>query len=342
MFPGNYAVELRSKNSIGLAPSGDGGAPGGVKGRPAGNVPVSGGSSWGSVSGGDEDIGLGILLTDLSSDTTRQGSELENGFDSKLDGYLLGIDYQMFNSFILGATFGSIDDDADIAADGGSFKTESDSQTIYATWEPLENLSLDFYYGKLDSETNTGRNFSFESPSTSFSVEGLITGSYGADQDIQGFSIGYDWYAGAWLIGAFAAFDSVDTKTEAYTEEGDTNFELSYPEQKIKSETESLGLRIGYSVEFGWGVLLPTLQTMSVTENENDARTIPVSLVIAPDGTTPFVAQTDEPDRDYATNTFGVVAAFNNGSQLFLNYEERSGHDFIDTDSVTLGALLAF
>jgi hypothetical protein len=359
MFQGGYGVSLESKNSIGIQPSGDSGSPGAVKGRPAGNVTTGGGSSWGAVSGGDEDIGLGILLTDLSSDTERQGTELENGFDSKLDGYLLGLDYQMFDSLIVGATFGSIEDKADLAADGGGFKTESDSKTLYATWVPLENLSLDLYYGAIDLDTNSMRNFNFTSPT--LDMKGVITGLYKGEQTINGVSINYDWYIGSWSLGAFVNSDRVTTNTDGYSEEGlrtnhpgpnelpgspekgdPTGFELRYPDQEVKSATQSVGLRFGYSVDFGWGVLLPSLTTMSVRENEADARVIPVAFASTPDDITPFTVETDEPDRNYTTSSFGIIAAFNNGSQIFLDYEERAGHDFIDTNSVTLGALIAF
>lgn len=341
VFQGNYGVSLDSRNTVGIQPTGDGGAYGGVKGRP-GQV-VGGGSGWGwggAVSAGDEDIGLGVLITSLSADTERTATELENGFESELSGYVLGIDYQLFDSLILGATFGSIEDEADVANNGGSLETESDSQTFYVTWVPVGNLSLDYYYGTIDSDIGSRRNFSFASPF--FGVEGLITGSYAAEQTINGFSINYDWYAGAWLIGAFAAMDSAETETDGYSEQGTTGFELRYPDQKIESDTQSLGVRLGYSAEFEWGVLLPSLKMMSVSEDENDARIIPISMAIAPDDVEPFVAQTDAPDRDYTVSSLGIVAAFNNGTQIFLDYEQRSGHEFIDTSSLTLGALIGF
>jgi hypothetical protein len=288
VFQGDYGVSLASRNTIGIQPTGDGGTYSGVKGRPV--QAVGGGSGWGwggAVSAGDEDIGLGFLITSLSADTERNGTELENGFESSLDGYVLGIDYQLFGSFIIGATFGSIDDDAEVANNGGSLKTESDSQTFYVTWVPVENLSLDLYYGNIDSDISSQRNFSFASPF--FNVEGLISGSYAAEQTINGLSINYDWYAGAWLFGAFAAMDSVETETEGYSEQGTTGFELRYSDQKIESATQSLGVRIGFNAEFGWGVLLPSLKMMSVSEDKNDARTIPISMAIAPDDVQPFV-----------------------------------------------------
>jgi hypothetical protein len=342
VFQGDFAQQLDSRNTLGIQPSGDGGAHGGLKGRP-GQATVGGGTGWGwggAVSAGNEDIGLGFLITSLSADTERNGTELENGFEAELSGHVLGIDYQLLDSLIVGATFGSVEDKADVAGDGGKLKTDSSSQTIYATWVPAGNLSLDFYYGTIDSDIDSQRNFSFESDF--YSVEGLIRGSYNAEQTINGFSINYDWYPGAWLFGLFAGIDSVETETEGYSEQGTTGFELRYPDQKIESATQSLGLRIGFNAEFGWGVLLPSLKMMSVSEDKNDARAIPISMAIAPDDVDPFVAQTDAPDRDYTVGSFGIVAAFKNGSQLFLDYEKRSGHDFIDSSSLTAGALFAF
>jgi outer membrane lipase/esterase len=358
-FQGSFGVPLDGRNSVGVQPTGDGKAPGGVKGR-AGSIQV-GGSGLGTVSSGAEDGGFGLLITGLESETERTATELENGFESELDGIVLGVDYQFSDAFILGLALGSIDDEAVIAGGGGFLETESSSQTIYATWVPIENLSVDFYYGNIDSDFESGRNFSFSSPS--IDIEGFITGSYEGTQKINGASINYDWNLGSWSLGAFFGIDSAETNTDGYSETGrrtnepgpsepappaspdvgdPTGFEFRYPDQKIESATQSLGLRLGYSAGFGWGVLLPNLKLISVSEDKNDARIVPLTFASAPDTISPFVVQTDDPDRDYMTGSFGVVAAFNNGIQVFLDFEDRSGHEFLETSSTTLGALFAF
>jgi hypothetical protein len=200
-------------------------------------------------------------------------------------------------------------------------------------------------------------------------MTGLITGSYDASQDIQGASINYDLYLGSWSLGGFIAMDSVETETEGYAEEGQrtnsgagdpvgspqmgdpTGLELAYPDQEFESKTESLGLRAAYNAQFDWGMLIPNMKVISVEEKENDSRTIDIFFVTSQNSVVPpslgftdapFVATTDAPDRKYMTGGLGVVAAFNNGIQVFLDYEQRSGHTFIDTSSVTLGALFSF
>ncbi|HEY3486635.1 MAG TPA: autotransporter outer membrane beta-barrel domain-containing protein, partial [Gammaproteobacteria bacterium] len=361
MFPGGTA-EFGDSRVVGIQPSGDGGSNGGVKGKP-GQVTVGGGSGA-TVSAGADDGGFGILVTALSSETERDGTELENGFESDLSGFVLGTDYQFSDSFIMGVLVGSTEDDLSVVGGGGGLETESSSQTVYATWTPIDNLSVDFYYGNVDSDIESVRNLNITSPSAN--LKGVITGSYDAEQTIQGASISYDWSSGAWSLGGFIGLDSVKTETDGYTEEGQrtnspgpseppttpqegdpTGFELIYPDQEIESATRSIGLRASYSAQYGWGMLLPNIKIISVKENKNDARTIPVIFASTaassiPGEIEPFFTGTDDPDRDYMTSGLGLVVALNNGVQIFLDYEQRSGHDFLETSSITLGALIGF
>jgi uncharacterized protein YhjY with autotransporter beta-barrel domain len=335
VFQGDFAQQLDSRNTLGIQPNGDKGTPGALKGRPGGSV-----SSGFTVSAGAEDGGLGVLLTTLSGQTDRNATELENAFSSDLSGEILGIDYQFGDFLIVGMALGSMEDEANVVNNGGYLQTDSSAQTVYVTWMPIGNLSVDSYYGNIDSEMDSIRSLSFASDF--FSVEGFISGSYEGTQTIGGASVNYDWYMGSWSLGALAALDALESETDGYNEQGETGFELRYPDQTFESTTRSLGLRLGYSADFEWGALLPNFKIMSVRENENNARNIPLTLASAPDTITPFVAQTDAPDRDYTTAGASLIFAFDFGLQAFLDYEQRTGHDYLDTSSFTLGALYQF
>ncbi|HEX5056151.1 MAG TPA: autotransporter outer membrane beta-barrel domain-containing protein [Gammaproteobacteria bacterium] len=353
LFPGVTGAFVSDANivifsDVGGGTTGGNGVVNGVKGR-TGQLSVGGGQSWGSVSGGAEDGGFGLLLTDLSGETERSETELTSGYDSDLSGYLAGLDYSFSNVLVFGLAVGSVEEEANLA-EGGKLETDSGSKTIYGTWSVGGGFSVDLYLGNGDVDYESLRTtvFGFDS-NTTVPVEGIITASYEGTQDLKGLSLNYDFSLGAWSFGAFVSLDSIKSELDAYEEEGQraadpsepTGFELSFPSQKTESETTSLGLRAGYGATFGWGVLIPTIKYISVKENENDAREIEATLASDFDPQ-PLTLATDAPDRSYSTSGFSLIAAFNNGSQIFLDYEQRSGHDFIDTSSATLGALIAF
>jgi outer membrane autotransporter protein len=116
--------------------------------------------------------------------------------------------------------------------------------------------------------------------------------------------------------------------------------ELHYGDRSTISSTASLGLRLGQSYNFTWGSLNPSLHGAGVHEFQNNSTLINNELVITP-GAGILVA-TDEPDRDYFLSGLGVVAALNSGTQLFLNYERRSGDSLLDSWAVSLGLLKEF
>lgn len=299
-----------------------------------------------TVSAGIGDSGFGVFATDLSGEIERSASELENGFDSDQDGSAFGIDYS-FSSLILGFVSGSIDNDI-LVADGGSrLQSESDSKMIYTTWAPTDSFSLDAYYGNVDSTIDIRRIIQVTAVNT---ISGVAAGSTESEQTLHGISFNYDRYFGAWSLGAFLGLDSIETETDGYQESGQrtddptlaTGFELRYPEQRTESKTRSLGLRLSYGAEFGWGTLVPGLKLTSVRESEAKGRQVDIALRTAPDDVAPFSVATDDADSSYLLTNFGIVAAMNNGLQIFLDYEKHSNDRYLDGTATTIGVLYAF
>ncbi|HEX7028145.1 MAG TPA: autotransporter outer membrane beta-barrel domain-containing protein [Gammaproteobacteria bacterium] len=314
----------------------------------------------GTISAGDgDDFGLfnggfGFFATDMSGDTERTESELENGFASDQNGSAFGLDYR-FSNFILGVTVGSIDNDVVVAGGGSRLQSDGDSEIIYGTWAITDNLSLDIYSGSMDTDMDIVRNIEISSINTGTgepnTISGVATGSTRSEQDLEGLSLNYDHYFGAWVVGAFIGLDSVDTETDGYEEEGRRNddpasvtgLELRYPALQTESKTRSLGVRLSYSTEFGWGTLAPSLKLTSVRESEAKGQQIDIRLRASPDTVPPFSVATDDADSSYMLVNFGITALMMGGNvQIFLDYEKNSGDRYLDTTFTTLGVLVGF
>lgn len=312
-----------------------------------------------TVSAGNDDFGFfsggfGFFATDLSGETERAESELENGFDSDQDGSAFGLDYR-FSDLILGVAIGSIDSEILVAGGGSRLQSDSDSEIFYATWAPTSHLSLDIYSGNVDTAINTRRTIEISSDNTftgdANTISGVATGSTESEQDIKGVALNFDLYLGAWSMGAFIGRDSIDTVTNGYEEEGRrdddptmaTGLELRYPTVKTKSRTRSLGLRFSYGADFGWGTLAPSLKIASVRESAAEGQQVDIALRTSPDTVPPFSVETDDADSSYLLTNFGLVALLMDGDvQIFLDYEKHSNDRYIDSSATTLGVLIGF
>lgn len=279
--------------------------------------------------------GWGLLLSTQFGRNVRTETELENGFQSNLRGLLIGMDYRFSDSFILGAAASQTQDEATFINNAGSLKTNNNILTMYGTWLPSDKISVDGYLGYGIVNFDSQRKIVFGTL-----ISGTASGSTLARQTMAGISTAYQSKLGNVSIAPFFNLDYIKTNIKGYNETGTTLLELHYGDRSTISSTASLGTRLSQSYTFKWGNLTPSLHGAGVHEFQNNATQIYSELVITP-GAGILVA-TDEPDRDYFLSGFGVVAGLNSGTQLFLNYERRSGDSLLDSWAVSLGLLKEF
>jgi len=288
--------------------------------------------------------GWGVLLAVQQGETERIATNNEIGFDSELESFIIGGDYRFNNALVAGVALGHTSDEATFNNNTGFIDTTSDSLTLYFTFVPVEGAYIDGYIGQSSLDFDNSRDLSVSGePADMFGFTGIVAGSFSGDQDLSGISGGYDWYLGNFSVGPYAALDSIKTTVDGYDEQGTTGLELRYPEQTTRSRLLYLGLNLGYTISYGWGALVPTFSMSQVHESKDDARTYNARLIVLPAvDTSTLLLQTDAPDKDYTLTSLGIAAALNNGTQIFLTYEEIGGHDFLDTWAMTAGVLAEF
>ena len=291
--------------------------------------------------------GWGMLFTVQTSETEREETDNESGYESDLEGVLIGGDYRFNNKFIAGIALGYTTDTAEFDNNTGELDTTNNTLTAYVTFLPTNNTYIDAYIGQADLSFDSEREIDFQgTPASPVAFQGTATGDYDGEQTMAGVSGGYDWYFGNLSIGAFVAYDISDTDIDGYDEDGITGLEFSYEDQEIESELTTVGINVAYDIDQRWGILSPTFSVSSVHQSKDDTRDfalqpslIPFGVTTPADQTTVF-NETDEPDRDYLLSSIGLIALLNNGAQLFVTYEQMSSHDFIDTWSLSAGVLI--
>lgn len=286
--------------------------------------------------------GWGYLLSVQGGESERDETELEQGYDSDLGGVLLGLDRRFSDRFVLGAALGITNEEASFDNNGGDLDTSANTLMVYGTWAVSATAYVDAYIGTTQLSFDSVRTIVFNTDGGApiIGIDGEATADFDGTQTLLGLSAGKDWNLDATSYGVFFNFDYSDTEIDAYDESGNTNTELSTPDQTTKSELASIGVRLSHTVNQGWGVLVPNARVALVHESRDDARSIDKSLVITPGNV--FTVDTDEPDRDYALIGVGVTAALNSGTQIFVDYEQTARHDFLDTWAVSIGILAEF
>ena len=288
--------------------------------------------------------GWGLLLSAQTGETERSETSREQGYDSGLNSIIIGLDYRFDDRLVTGAAVGFTRDETEYDGNSGDLETESQSLMGYVTYLVGSGGYVNGYIGYAPLEYSNERNFTIDGePGDNFGVSGTITGDYEGDQTLAGIATGYDWYSGIYSTGVFLNLDYSETQIDGYTEDGDTNFELVYPEQRSRSGTIMLGVNGSFVIDMGWASLIPNASIAAVHETQQDSRRFAARLVLIPeDNPDEFILETDDPDRDYGIATLGAVIATNSGTQYFVTYEQWFEHDFYDTWSLSAGALIEF
>lgn len=277
---------------------------------------------------------FGGFVTAQKSRTRRTLTDLENGYNAKLDGILVGLDRRFGNELITGLTIGRTDTDSTYLNNAGTLSARNTTAMLYGTWLPTPGAYLGGYFGAGQGHQDATRLIAVAP------FFGIANSSTNTHQTIGGLSGGYDWYSGALTMGLTAAVDSVRNRTDATTETGTTGLEFAYPEMRTSSLTSSLGARGSYRWSSTWGAIVPSLRAAFVHEYKDNQRTVSPRLAISP--TTVFSFQTDQPDRSYYISGAGATIEVGSKTQLFVDYEKRSGHKFIETWAASVGVIQEF
>lgn len=282
----------------------------------------------------------GLLITPQHGKTDRPETSFENGYQSEMAGLVVGLDYRYSDSFVLGFAIGQTKDNAIFMNNAGFLKSRASTATMYGTWLPSDNVSIDGYlgYGKLRLDNQ--RQFTLNL------ISGTMSSNTTGQQIMAGLSAGYETDVGRLNFAPSFNLDYIKTTINSYNESGSGNdpnislLALHYSERKVTSLTSSVGGRLGSAANYDWGVLLPALRLSFVHEFQNNARKISNELILTPG--TDFQVETDSPDRNYLNFGVGVVAALNDGAQLFLDYEKRTQDRLLRSWAVSLGGLFEF
>jgi outer membrane autotransporter protein len=258
-------------------------------------------------------------------------------FDADQWAFVSGLDYRLSDSAVIGGALSYGTSSVDFSGDDGALDTDSFSVSLYGSAYAAKNFYFDGILNIANSSYDANRNITYVDGS------GLVTADAQGDTDGMtwsgGLSAGYDFLAGGLTISPNLGFFYIDTTIDGFTESGAGGLNLIYDEQKFKSLTGNVGLRLTYAWNVSWGVLLPHLRADFVREFEDDVDVFGVRFAADPNAasTPPVLVATDNPDQSYWRLAAGFSAQFKHGVSGYIEYQRLESFEFIDFQDVSIG-----
>ncbi|HEY7642523.1 MAG TPA: autotransporter domain-containing protein [Steroidobacteraceae bacterium] len=301
-----------------------------------------GGGASADGKGADEPGGLlsdkwGLWARGNFSFGEKDASATSPAFDADQWAFVGGLDYRLSDKAVIGGALSYGSSSVDFKGDDGALDTDSFSVSLYASAYAAKNFYFDGIVNVANSSYDANRNITYVDGT------GLVTADATGDTDGMtlsgGLSMGYDFLAGGLTISPNVGFFYIDTTIDGFTEKNAGGLNLIYDEQKFKSMTGNVGLRLTYAWNVSWGVLLPHLRADYVREFENDVDVFGVRFAADPNAasTPPVLVATDNPDQSYWRLAAGFSAQFKHGVSGYIEYQRLESFQFISFQDVSLG-----
>ncbi|WP_084480047.1 autotransporter outer membrane beta-barrel domain-containing protein [Methylomicrobium lacus] len=299
-----------------------------------------GGAAGDTVSaGGLLDDRLGVYVTGHFSKGDRISTEWEKGFDTDNAGVLLGADYRLTDRIVLGSAFGYTDDKSQFFHNQGHLINRGYSGSIYGSYNITDNLYFDGVFTYTHNDYESVRELIFPDEQGRL-ITGSASSSPQGDQHRFSFGAGYDLPMGSWTVGLRARTEYGRTNINAYSEEGQTPYNLLVDKQFNDSVLTDLGWQISYAYSTPFGVLQPQLNLDWEHEFKNNSRDIVVHYNDF--NNLPSTLRTNNPDRDYLVFRAGMSAILTHGISSFVQYETLLDHRYDTLHTASLGVRWEF
>ena len=189
-----------------------------------------------------------------------------------------------------------------------------------------------------DSSYNATRNITYVDGT------GLITADAEGDTDgltvSGGLSGGYDFLLGGLTVSPNLGVFYIDATIDGFSESGAAGLNLIYDEQKFKSLTGNLGLRLTYAWKLSWGVVLPHLRADLVRGIRRRCGCIRRTVRRRSEcrqHAADSRRETDNPDTSYWRFAGGLSAQFKYGIAAYIEYQRLESFQYISFADVSLG-----
>ncbi len=287
-----------------------------------------------------DDGRLGMFLSTEFEFYDKDVTTFEPGFESNGNSALIGVDYRLTGSLLLGVAGGIRRVEGDYADSGGSFDAEQYEVFLYGSYRPGEALQLDLSlgYGHYDFATNRRSAFIDPDAVELLYEDAFAAGDSEADEYQAVLRASYLLQAGSSAWVPSIGIDYRRTRLDPFAERGEAALRLAHGSRTDESLTSVIGLAWSASTSQSWGVLQPQLGFEWVHEYRRDVKDIRARFAEdLTDTPVAVVYASEAPDRDYYHLDLGISAVLPHGLQPYFNFRAMLGHDYYRDYIMTLG-----
>ncbi len=285
---------------------------------------VFGRKQRGGVAGADEAMNgkLGVFINAAYNKGNRGDTNREDGFDFDNAAIMGGVDYRFSEAFVAGVALGYNRTKVDISNSQGSLDSDALNVNTYATFN-LNKFYIEGNLGLSRSNYDSDRNIAYPTD-TGGIVRRNAKGGTNGNQFNLGLGAGYDWAFSGLTLTPYGRLEYIKLKIDGFDENGAGGLNLHIDGQSADSTQTALGLRGAYSINTGFGVVIPQASVEWIHEFANNSRNITARYVSDPQNNL-IVIPTEHPDRNYFRIGLGLSAVFQGGWSGFVNYENLQG-----------------
>ena len=188
------------------------------------------------------------------------------------------------------------------------------------------------------------RRVNYSDAGGAYSAENLSDTS--GDQLYVGFNTGYEFRRGGWRFGPTASLFYIDGSIDGYSERAGMQTDGAWLFDVDRQEYESLRLSVGvqadYAISTGFGVLIPNLRILHVTEAKENAEDIGLRLSNNPFGdmdlaTERMFIEGQAVDDQFLDLGIGVSGQFIMGFSGFFDYHFYESFKGFSRDGYSFG-----
>ena len=238
---------------------------------------------------------------------------------------LVGADYRVSDSFVLGGAISYSDTHSDYDNSLGNVKAQTSGVAGYGTYY-VDNWYVDGFvaYGYVDYDST--RNIFIPSNNPPIPpINASATASPKGDQWSASIGLGRNFESGSMIITPTARLGYIWVKNKAFSENEPVNgLGLAVDSRTIESLQTALGGKLSTNVSTSAGVFGPYFTAQWMHEFKNDNPSI-ISKYVNDPFNTIFAIPTANPTRDYAVLAIGSSATLPNNLSGFAHSAAPSG-----------------
>ncbi len=295
-----------------------------------------------SGSGLASEIPLGAYVNVSGGIADRSVTDGEDGFDGSASSVVVGADYRVGASSIIGAALGyeaaNVDFTVNTNVSGGSFDSEQTNLSAYLlTFEGNSYIDMvaSFSAGSYDLERQVVIP-NLLAGTDDFLINSTALGNPDSSSLRLSFGGGREFVQDKITYAPFGRISLLNLTIDGYEETGAQELDLRVEEQQIDSLALGVGARVVYTISTSRAVVLPQLTVEWHHEFKDDERQI-ISTYVHDPREIPLTLITDAPDRDYFTIGLGVSSVFSSGLQMYADVKSVVGLENITQSALGAG-----